>query len=240
MRRLPRSLGVVVAAVLLTPIVAGPVLLAGAQAQPAQKQGKVGAVPAGEGAAAPGTAEGAKVEGFRAATFGMTESQVRAAIRKDFKLGDDKVAVEENPIERTTALLITVPDLLPEAGPARISYMLGFKSKKLIQINVVWGAGQTPAVKPEKLQLAAATLQQYFLGQGFPPDRVMANARVNDGSVLVFQGVDAQNRMTRLRLIGMPGEGADQEKGAPPMTLLLSYIQDPQNPDVYRIAKGQF
>jgi hypothetical protein len=170
----------------------------------------------------------------------MTESQLRAAIRKDFKLGEDKVSVDENPIERTTALLITVPDLLPEAGPARISYMLGFKSKKLIQINVVWGAGQTPAVKPEKLQLAAASLQQYFLAQGFPPDKVVANARVNDGSVLVFQGIDAQKRMTQLRFIGMPGEGAEKENGAPPMTLLLSYIQDPQNPDVYRIAKGQF
>jgi hypothetical protein len=214
--------------------------LSAAQAQPAQKHGGKSEAPGAAGAAVPESADAAKVEGFRSAAFGMTDSQVRAAIRKDFKLGDDKISVEENPIERTTALLVTVPDLLPEAGPARISYMLGFKSKKLIQVNVVWGAGQAPAVKLEKLQLAAASLQQYFLAQGFPRDKVVANTRVADGSVLVFQGVDGQKRMTQLRFIGLPAEGADKEKPASQAALLLSYIQDPQNPDVYRIAKGQF
>jgi hypothetical protein len=216
-----------------------------ALAQGGAKQGKAAAPPAkpGEGASADPTAapEGheARVEGFRSASFGMNEQQVRAAIRKDFNIAGDKVASEEHPVERTLTLAITVNDLLPETGPARISYILGYKSRKLMQVHVLWGGGQTPAPKPEKLQLAAATLQQYFLGEGFARDKIVANARGPDGAIVVFQGVDSQKRAAVLRFVGAPESGAE-DKAAPPPALMLSYLQDPQNPDVFRIAKGQF
>lgn len=192
------------------------------------------AAPAGEPAK-----EAAKIDGFRSANFGMTESQVRTAIRKDFSQPADKISVEENSTEKTTVLSIAVPDLLPDAGPAKVSYILGFKSKKLVQINVVWGSEMAASVPPEKVVGAANTLRQYFLGLGFPPDSVVANARANDGSIIVFQGIDAQKRAVLLRLLGgTPPEKAD----APPpaIALTLSYIQDPQNPDIFRINKGQF
>ena len=184
----------------------------------------------------------ARVDGFRSAAFGMSEAQVRDAIRKDFNLAKDKVAAEESPTDRTLSLSVTVNDLLPEAGPARINYVFGYKSKKLMQVHVVWGGGQTPAVKPEKLQLAAATLQQYFLGEGFPQDKMVTNGRTPDGTVVVFQGFDSQKRLALLRYIGAePGAKEKGEKtAAPPPTLWLSYVQDLQNPDVYRIPKGQF
>jgi hypothetical protein len=180
--------------------------------------------------------QAAKVEGFRSATFGMTEVQLRTAIRKDFGLAGDKIAVEENRAQRTTALSIVVKDLLPDAGPARVSYILGFKSKRLFQVNILWGgAGQE--VEPEKLNAAAASLRDYFLGAGYAKDTVAVNAQANDGSLVWFTGADAQKRTTMLRSVPLP----PAKEGEKPSTgLFLSYIQDPQNPDIFRIVKGQF
>ena len=81
--------------------------------------------------------------------WGMTEAQVKAAILKDFNIAADKVQTEENSSERTTVLSITVNELLEGAGKARVSYILGYSSKKLIQVNVVWGTSIDPQAKPE-------------------------------------------------------------------------------------------
>jgi hypothetical protein len=182
-------------------------------------------------------AEAAKVDGFRSATFGMTEAQLRTAIRKDFNLAGDKVAAEENPAERTTALSIVVNDLLPDAGPARISYILGFKSKRLFQVNILWGGSMAPDIAPEKLNAAAASLRDYFAAAGYVGDTVVTNARAGDGSIVWFKGADAQKRTTFLRTLGI---APTKEGEKPGIGLLLSYAQDPQNPDIFRIAKGQF
>jgi hypothetical protein len=179
---------------------------------------------------------GHAVEGFRSAGFGMTEQQVRAAIRKDFGLSGDKVAAEENPVERTTVLAVAVPDLLPDAGPARISYILGFKSKRLIQVNLLWGTplGETA---PEKLRAAGTALAQYFKGLDWPAESVIANARLNDGSWVLFQGADARKRTVVLRFDAGEGEKEGERKSA---VMTLFYIADPENPDVFRIRPGQF
>jgi hypothetical protein len=244
MRAMIRLLGGCCGAALV--LLAGPVGFAQTAQKPSAKAApSAPAKPAASETASPdGEARSeARVEGFRSAAFGMTEAQVREAIRKDFNLGKDKVAAEESPTDRTLALSVTVNDLLPDTGPARVSYVFGYKSKKLMQVHVLWGAGQTPAVKPEKLQLAAATLQQYFLGEGFAPDKIVTNGRTQDGAIVVFQGTDSQKRLALLRYIAAP-EREPKEKAeksaAPAATLWLSYVQDLQNPDVYRIAKGQF
>jgi hypothetical protein len=200
------------------------------------------AAPAAPAPAASSTGEGekvepVKVEGFRSATFGMTETQLRAAIRKDFNLAGDKVTVDENPTERTTVLSVTVNDLLPDVGPGRVSYILGFKSKRLFQVNILWGAPVAPEATPEKVIAAANALRDYFLGAGYQGDTIMTNARANDGSVIAFKGSDAQKRTTVLRVLGA---APAKEGEKPAVALALSYIQDPQNPDVFRIAKGQF
>jgi hypothetical protein len=181
-------------------------------------------------------AEGYRLEGFRSAAFGMTEQQVRNAIRKDFNLSGDKVKVEENAIEKTTLLTVTVPELLPDAGPARIAYILGFKSKKLVQVNLLWGTPVGERVRPEKLRGAAEALGQYFLGLGFPRENVVANVKLKDGTWVVFQGSDAQKRTAVLRFAESPA--ADGKPAAAMMSLF--YIQNPDQPDVFRIGRGQF
>src|SRR5207244_4722112 len=101
--------------------------------------------------AEPDTTERVQVEGFRSARWGMTEVQVKAAIQKDFNIPVDKEQVEENPSERTSVLSVTGNEILEGAGKARISYILGYTTKKLIQVNVIWGTTIDPQAKPERI-----------------------------------------------------------------------------------------
>jgi len=184
----------------------------------------------------------ARIEGFRSAQWGMTEAQVKTGIAKDFKLAAEKIKSEENLAERTQVLAIAVPDLLEGAGAAKISYIFGYASKKLIQVNVLWGTASDPQVSTERILAAADQLRQLFLDSGYEPASIVANARTGDGEVLVFKGEDADKHVTVLRLAAatQPVRSGSSEKPATATALVLSYIFDAQNPDVYRLKKGQF
>jgi len=193
-------------------------------------------------------AEPARVEGFRSARWGMTDAQVKAALLKDFNIAADKLQTEENTSERTTVLSATVNEPLEGAGKARVSYILGYSSKKLIQVNVVWGTAIDPQVKPERVVAAANQLRALFLSSGYDPATMASNVATGQGTITVFQGQDSEKHTTLLRLVSSPapapakqrGKNEKQEAAAPQVALLLSYVQDARNPDIYRLKKGQF
>jgi hypothetical protein len=193
------------------------------------------------------TTERAQVEGFRTARWGMTEAQVKAAIQKDFNISVDKEQVEENPSERTSVLSVAVNDLLEGAGKARVSYILGYTTKKLIQVNIIWGTTIDPQAKPERIVAAANQLRTLFLNSGYDRETVASNIATADGSITVFQGQDFDKHMTLLRLVSTPApapapakQRGKTESAGPTVVLLLSYLLDARNPDVYRLKKGQF
>jgi hypothetical protein len=188
-------------------------------------------------------AERVKIEGFRSARWGMDAAQVKAAIHKDFGIPAEKVKTEENAAERTMVLSLTVNDLLEGAGPTRVSYIFGFKTKKLIQVNILWGTPVDPQAQPEKIVAAGNQLRQLFLDSGYEPETVVTNARMADGTILVYQGQDADKHTTVLRLASgsapVPGKGS-KEARAETVALSLSYILDSRSPDIFRLKKGQF
>jgi hypothetical protein len=201
------------------------------------------AASAAEPPAAPAAAaQPLHVEGFRSAHWGMTEAQVRAAIARDFRIAPDKIKSEENLAERTHVLTVLVPDLLEGAGSARVSYIFGYTTKKLIEINILWGTAIDPQIAPEKIVAAADQLRQLLVDSGYEPGTVVTDARMNDGEVLVFKGQDADKHTTILRLAAAH-QAARRGAAKKPTTataLALSYILDAQNPDIYRLKKGQF
>jgi hypothetical protein len=184
-----------------------------------------------------------QVDGFRSAHWGMTDAQVKAAIRKDFNIAPEKVLSEENPSERTTVMTVTIGDLLEGAGKARVSYILGY-ANKLIQVNIVWGTTIDPQVKPDRIVAGANQLRALFLGYPYQADTVASNVPTADGTITVFQGQDAEKHMTLLRLVSTPAppppKNAKGEAPGPTVVLFLSYVLDVRNPDVYRLKKGQF
>jgi hypothetical protein len=190
-------------------------------------------------------AEKVHVDGFRSAKWGMTDAQVKDAIRKDFGIGPDKLKTEENLSERTAVLSVSVPDLLEGAGTARVSYIFGYSSKKLIQVNLLWGGAVDPQAPADKIVAAANELRQLFVDAGYQGDTVATNVKLGDGSILVFKGQDADKRTTLLRLAAgtttpPAAPGAEPPKPVPTTALSLSYILDAANPDIFRLKKGSF
>jgi hypothetical protein len=193
---------------------------------------------------APGQPGGppATIDGFRQALFGMSEEQVRQVIRKDFPAAAGKISSTVNPSEKTTVLSATVSDLLPNSGNARISYIFGYRSKKLIQVNVVWTSEGNEA-SDETLVGTANSLRDYFASQNYKPDTVVANRQLAENTIVVFRANDLQGRMVLLVLSGVAAAARSEEKKgprSPPLTLELSYVEDAAHPDVFRIGKGQF
>jgi hypothetical protein len=179
-----------------------------------------------------------RLTGFRSALFGMTPDQVRQAIRRDFSISADKIETVENGIERTQILAITVPDLLPSSGPAQVAYVIGFRSRQLVQVTVTFGGAANPQLAPATVVDMARMLQTHLVSVGYKADTIAVNLAQPDGTVLVFRGDDAQGRRAIAALAGVTAP--EGQRPAVPPTLQVSYIRDPLNPDVFQIRKGDF
>jgi hypothetical protein len=191
--------------------------------------------------AAPAPAAGEaefRLTGFRSALFGMTPDQVRQAIRRDFSIPADRIETAENGVERTQILAITVPDLLPGSGPAQVAYVIGFRTRQLVQVTVTFGGAANPQLAPAVAVDLARMLQSHLVSVGYKADTVAVNLAQPDGTVLVFRGDDTQGRRAIAALTGVTAPEGQRPAGPP--TLQISYIRDPQNPDVFQIRKGDF
>lgn len=200
--------------------------------------GAAGAVRAQDVGSTPPAADTrvAEVAGFRSARFGMTEAEVRKAIADDFKVNDADIRLVPNEAERTNVLSVRVPDMIADGGAADVSYVLGYKSKTLIQVGCLWSTATDPAMTPALLRANAQVLAAYFAAAGYPSETVMMNQPIR-GGVLVFRGSDREGRMTLLVLHGeVPEAGGELV----PVALTLYYTEDPENPDIFRLPPGQF
>lgn len=167
----------------------------------------------------------------------MDENDVRAAIAKDFGKSL-KLRPTVNGAERTHGLVARVPDALPDGGASDISYVFGYKSKKLIQVSIVWSKLTDAGTTPEKLVSNADVLKANFADQGYKADTIVSDTAVR-GGVLMFRGSDASGRTTALLLEGRTVADKDR-KIFEPASLLLIYMADPKHADVFHLAPGQF
>ena len=188
-------------------------------------------------------AEPATIDGYRSAHFGMTESEVKKAIKIDFSL--DEPARTVNDAERTTVLIVPGKTLIPDSPPATLSYIFGATTAKLIQVNVVWG--DNGGVDAKQIVPTTKALASYFLDKGsYAKDSLAMNQGLPDGTVLVFRGADAKGRMVVLQLVPIVDPADDKKAGKDKAVefkkamLRLSYVANPTKPDVFRIEKGKF
>src|SRR5215469_8247886 len=187
-----------------------------------------------------------EVTGFRGAHFGMTEPELRAAIVKDFALKPADITSSVNPVEGTTVLTAKVAALEPGPGPAVVAFILGHTSKKLIQINVIWGEQSASSKDPSAMIAAGERLARYFAGYAWNKDTTRAGVPVGPNTVVLFSGEDSKTGAVRLVLDGvkyqMQKDGKDATSPDPkgPPRILINYIANRDNPDVATISKGRF
>ena len=187
--------------------------------------------------------EWAVVKGFRSALFGMDEKQVLGAVAKDFKISEKKIKRSVNPTQKTKILSFIVPKLLALGGDAEVAYIMGHKSKSLIQVNVRWGSGvkvqrSVPKVPAKDIIATANLLRDYFMKKKYKKKGFIINGKVNDKVLVVFRGRDEKNRMVVLVLANTKNKENQPEANL--ISLNLSYMQNPEKPDVFDITKGKF
>jgi hypothetical protein len=176
-----------------------------------------------------GPAQDFRVKGFRAAVFGMDEGQVLAAIAKDFHVPADRVERSVTPQERTTVLTVRLDGLEPGPGPAKVAYVLGAGSRRLVRIAVIW----EPAEASDRAALAddGVILVNYFKGQTWEKDATSGPAPLDANTQSLFSGEDPD---------GAAVEVALQGASSIPSALTVTYIQDVDHPDIYRLPDGAF
>lgn len=180
--------------------------------------------------------------GFRSAHFGMNQDQVREAIEKDFGLsGDDAIRAGKNMVTRTESLSVVLSNLLPNTGKVFVSYIFGYQSKGLIQVNIVWNSAEDDTQAPETILGIGGSLQSYFLKQNFADDKVVSGIRLDDRSILLLRASDADNHTVGLVLDGLKENSTNEEPNvAPDLLLKMSYQANPETPDIYVVPDGAF
>ncbi len=195
--------------------------------------GEVHAKPEAEGA----SQKWADIEGFRSTQFGMNERDVVKSIYKDFNIKRKNISRFEHPQEKTISLGINVEKILPDSGPAKIFYILGHKSRRLIQINVIWGRPVTSKPDAGNVVSIANQLRNHLAQKNYQKEGFALNAQLSEGVILVFQGQDKKGHAVKLVLVNPK---SDPKKVGENISLTLSYIEKPGKPDVFRIKDGDF
>ena len=188
-----------------------------------------------------------EVTGFRDVRFGMSEPEVRAAVTKSLGVKATDIASSANPVEGTTVVTARVTSLDPVPGPAQVAFIFGYSSKKLIQVNVIWGDDKAKdQTDPNALITAGSRLERYFAGFTWRKDTTRAGVPVGDNTVVLFSGEDEKKGAVRLIVDGvkyqMQREGTQTTSPEPkgPPKLIINYIADRENPDIAKIDKGKF
>jgi hypothetical protein len=180
------------------------------------------------------------IRGFRGAEFGMTESQLRATIPSNLGVSASAIHASENPVQKTAVITVKAPNLLPDGGAADVSYVFGYRSHKLIEINILWSKATDPKITLAQLEHNGVELQTYFRGEGFPPDRTAANLAV-PGGLLLFRTNDKAGHAIVLVLAGTVTKDAKSDKATlVPTSLSLAYAANPEHPDVFELKHGSF
>lgn len=179
-----------------------------------------------------GPAQDFRIKGFRSAVFGMDQGQVLAAIAKDFHVPADQVQTTVTPLDRTTVLTATVHSLEPGPGPARVSYVLGAGSRRLVRVAVIWETAE--ASERAALIDDGQILVNYFKAQTWEKDATEGRAPLDAGGLSLFSGEDPDGAAVEVAVQGAEGTSAS------PTALTVTYIQDVDHPDIYRLPEGAF
>ena len=107
-----------------------------------------------------------------------------------------------------------------------------------MQVNIFIGQRVDKSVTAQQVVDSGNFLGNHLLRKRYQGDSLVAHARLNDGSVLIFRGKDQKGHMALLRLSNpQPNEGNKEDLK---ITLSLSYIEKPEQPDAFQLKEDEF
>lgn len=149
------------------------------------------------------TGQNASVPGFRSASWGMTEGEVRAALAKDF--GDARAsAAVIDPLTGNKVIIAPMTALAPGPGPAAISYVFGASSGRLIHVSLDWTVAAPGAAARAAMLDAGAKVVAGFVGNYWKVGSVMRGVVVRPDLIVLFAGADEAGGGVDVRVGGVP------------------------------------
>jgi len=179
----------------------------------------------------------ANIDGFRSAKFGMGRLEVTKAIFNDFGIASAKITIINHPTELTQSLAVTVEQLVPRFGKSKVVYVFGYRSNKLMHVKIFFGHGVDKSVTSQQVVDLGNILGNHFFNKRHQEDGLVANARLNDGSILIFRGKDQKGRMALLRLLNTQQNNKNNEAK---ISINLSYIEKPGQEDTFKLNEEDF
>ena len=106
-----------------------------------------------------------------------------------------------------------------------------------MQINIFWGRGVTKKVDGKGVVNVANLLRTHLNKKEYKKEGFITNGSMNEATTIVFRGKDQKNRMALL-VLNAPktGKGKEATASADNISLKLSYMLNPANPDVLTIT----
>ena len=182
----------------------------------------------------------AVIDGFRSAKFDMNEKQVLRAIARDFKIAKSKVKRKTHAANKTIVLKIEVDNLMPIGGTAHIGYILGYKSKRLMHINIVWGIGLTKEKDTREVVTLSNILRAHFNKKRYQKKNFISYGQLTSTHKIPFRGQDKKGRTIVMHLLfpkNMDGKGGNPVNNR---ILKISYVENMDEPDLFDFKKGKF
>lgn len=181
-----------------------------------------------------------RTTGYRSATFGMDEAQVRAAASRDFGVppGRPVARVDERSGERRIAL--SVPGLEPGPGNAQVTYILAPGTGRLRAVEVAW---RTAPGAEQALVDASAALVADFLGHSWKLFTTVRGLPAAPGRLIAFAGGDEEGGGVEVQLAGVryrlqAEQGLVEGPAASgPAILRVLYAQQVAQPDLAQIRR---
>ena len=192
---------------------------------------------------APLSAQARDAGGYRSAHLGMDEAAVLKAIEADFAISPDSVERSANAVEKTTSLTVTVSDLVDFTGRTEIAYIFGYRTKKLIQVNLMWRVRSKFVGATRRLKWAARAMANRFALWGLTRTEIGPNTKTKDGATLLFRS-QAESGMIASISLKVPSEdkaslsvSLSADEG---YWLRVAFIENTGAPDIFKIEPGQF
>ena len=134
-------------------------------------------------------------------------------------------------------MAITVEQLIPSFGKSKVVYVFGYRSNKLMHVKIFFGHGVDKRVTSQQVVDLGNILGNHFFKKRYQQDGLVANASLNDGSILIFRGKDQKGRMALLRLLNTQQNNKNNEAK---ISINLSYIEKPGQEDTFKLHEGDF
>jgi hypothetical protein len=178
-----------------------------------------------------------RIDGFRSVRFGMTENEVLPLAARDLNVLPVAIERLEYSKEGTTVLVGGTMRLDPGPTPARVSYVFGATSRKLVQIVVQWSY-PADATELQRQSIVDAGLHLAAHLSAIDKAAVRSDSGGAIGSDLILHRAwDRAGASLALSMSGVPFDRMVDGKPAPvmpsgPPTLRLVYARDAEHPDI--------